>query len=98
MVARGVHPGTIQDLQTGCEKTVVLMDHSCPQACLEKDFLMLQGAISFGSAFEGWIAREEKEVVHHVLVPLTPPRGHTFHLEDDADGGRPSRNFVSVWS
>lgn len=59
---------------------------------------MLQGAISFGSAFEGWIAREEKEVVHHVLVPLTPPRGHTFHPEDDADGGRPSRNFVSVWS
>lgn len=77
---------------------MVLMDHSCPQACLEKDFLMLQGAISFGSAFEGWIAREEKEVVYHVLVPLTPPRGHTFHLEDDADGGRPSRNFVSVWS
>ncbi|NWX38639.1 IPIL1 protein, partial [Notiomystis cincta] len=43
---------------------------------------VLQQAIGVGSAFEGWTAREE-EVVYRVLVPLTPPRGHTFHLERD---------------
>ncbi|NXA92004.1 IPIL1 protein, partial [Melanocharis versteri] len=55
-------------------------------------FPVLQRAIGFGSAFEGWTAREE-EVVYRVLVPLTPPRGHTFHLERDTDKQRPGRNF-----
>ncbi|NXA66266.1 IPIL1 protein, partial [Mohoua ochrocephala] len=53
---------------------------------------VLQRAVGFGSAFEGWTAREE-EVVYRVLVPLTRPRGHTFHLELDTDEQRPGRNF-----
>ncbi|NXI31219.1 IPIL1 protein, partial [Sterrhoptilus dennistouni] len=48
--------------------------------------------IGFGSAFEGWSAREE-EVTYCVLVPLTPPVGHVFYLEPDTDQQRPGRNF-----
>ncbi|NXD92556.1 IPIL1 protein, partial [Chaetorhynchus papuensis] len=54
---------------------------------------VLQRAIGFGSAFEGWTAREGEEVVYRVLVPMTPPPGHTFRLERDADEQRPGRNF-----
>ncbi|NWV64021.1 IPIL1 protein, partial [Malurus elegans] len=52
----------------------------------------LQRAIGVGSAFEGWTAFV-KEAEYRVLVPLTPPCGHTFNLELDTDGDRPGRNF-----
>ncbi|NWS10367.1 IPIL1 protein, partial [Pachyramphus minor] len=53
---------------------------------------MPQRAIGVGSAFEGWSPREE-DAVYSVLVPLTPPPGYTFHLERDASGQLPGRNF-----
>ncbi|NXO42474.1 IPIL1 protein, partial [Locustella ochotensis] len=53
---------------------------------------VLQQPIGFGSAFEGWSAREQ-EVVYRVLVPLTPPLGHFFHLEPDTGHQSPGRNF-----
>ncbi|NXB74829.1 IPIL1 protein, partial [Donacobius atricapilla] len=40
----------------------------------------LQRAIGVGSAFEGWSPREQ-DVVYQVLIPMTPPLGHSFHLE-----------------
>ncbi|NXO97866.1 IPIL1 protein, partial [Certhia brachydactyla] len=55
-------------------------------------FPVLQQTIGFGSAFEGWTAREE-DIVYHVLIPLTPPLGHTFYLEYDTDQQTPGRNF-----
>ncbi|NXN90762.1 IPIL1 protein, partial [Bombycilla garrulus] len=55
-------------------------------------FPVLQQAIGFGSAFEGWTALG-REVTYHVLLPLTPPVGHTFHLERDPDQRWPGRNF-----
>ncbi|NXT70312.1 IPIL1 protein, partial [Chaetops frenatus] len=53
---------------------------------------VLQRAIGVGSAFEGWSPREQ-DVVYQVLVPMTPPRGHSFHLELDTAGQRQVRNF-----
>ncbi|NWR53249.1 IPIL1 protein, partial [Regulus satrapa] len=53
---------------------------------------VLQRAIGVGSAFEGWSPREQ-DVVYSVLIPMTPPRGHSFHLELDTEGQRPVRNF-----
>ncbi|NXQ22371.1 IPIL1 protein, partial [Peucedramus taeniatus] len=53
---------------------------------------VLQRAIGVGSAFEGWSPREQ-DVVYHVLIPMTPPRGHSFHLELDSEGRRHVRNF-----
>ncbi|NWY66506.1 IPIL1 protein, partial [Erithacus rubecula] len=53
---------------------------------------VLQKAIGFGSAFEGWTSRE-KEVLYRVLIPMTPPLGHIFHVERDTDQQNPGRNF-----
>ncbi|NXY31889.1 IPIL1 protein, partial [Pomatorhinus ruficollis] len=53
---------------------------------------VLKRAIGVGSAFEGWSPREQ-DVVYRVLIPMTPPRGHSFHLELDSAGQRHVRNF-----
>ncbi|KAM3673224.1 inositol 1,4,5-trisphosphate receptor-interacting protein-like 1 [Ammospiza maritima maritima] len=53
---------------------------------------VLQGAIGVGSAFEGWSPREQ-DVVYQVLIPMTPPRGHSFHLELGTAWQRRLRNF-----
>ncbi|NWS24746.1 IPIL1 protein, partial [Polioptila caerulea] len=53
---------------------------------------VLHRAIGVGSAFEGWSPREE-DVVYRVLIPMTPPRGHSFHLELDGAEQRQVRNF-----
>ena len=85
----------VQDLQTGCRRTNALMDNfiTVLRRALNGTFLpVLHQAIGFGSAFEAWTAREE-DVVYRVIVPMTPPRGHTFHLELDTDEQRPGRNF-----
>ncbi|NXM92655.1 IPIL1 protein, partial [Oenanthe oenanthe] len=52
----------------------------------------LKRAIGVGSAFEGWSPREQ-DVVYQVLIPMTPPRGHSFHLELDSAEHRHVRNF-----
>ncbi|NWX60396.1 IPIL1 protein, partial [Promerops cafer] len=49
-----------------------------------------QQAIGVGSAFEGWSPHAQD--VYRVLVPLSPPPGHAFHLELDTAGIFP-RNF-----
>ncbi|NWT17874.1 IPIL1 protein, partial [Vireo altiloquus] len=53
---------------------------------------VLHQAIGVGSAFEGWSPREQ-DCVYRVLIPMTPPRGHTFHLELDTAGQRHGRDF-----
>ncbi|XP_016154431.1 PREDICTED: inositol 1,4,5-trisphosphate receptor-interacting protein-like 1 [Ficedula albicollis] len=53
---------------------------------------VLQRAIGVGRAFEGWSPCEE-DVVYQVLIPMTPPRGHSFHLELDSAEQRQGRNF-----
>ncbi|KAM7035930.1 inositol 1,4,5-trisphosphate receptor-interacting protein-like 1 [Passerculus sandwichensis] len=85
----------VQDLQTGCNRTMALIDNflTVLRRALSRTFYpVLQQAIGIGSAFEGWTAREE-EVVYQVLVALTPPLGHLFHLERDTDQQKPGRNF-----
>uniref|UniRef100_A0A8C9UHS1 Inositol 1,4,5-trisphosphate receptor-interacting protein-like 1 n=2 Tax=Serinus canaria TaxID=9135 RepID=A0A8C9UHS1_SERCA len=85
----------VQDLQTGCNRTMALIDNfiSVLRRVLSRTFYpVLQQAIGIGSAFEGWTAREE-EIVYQVLVPLTPPLGHVFHLERDTDQQKAGRNF-----
>ncbi|NWV54623.1 IPIL1 protein, partial [Daphoenositta chrysoptera] len=53
---------------------------------------VLQRAIRVGSAFEGWSPREQ-DFVYRVLIPMTPPQGHSFHLELDTAEQRHGRNF-----
>ncbi|NWV29162.1 IPIL1 protein, partial [Origma solitaria] len=51
-----------------------------------------EGAIGVGSAFEGW-SSSERDVVYRVLVPLNPPLGHAFHLEQESAGQMSARTF-----
>ncbi|XP_063011847.1 inositol 1,4,5-trisphosphate receptor-interacting protein-like 1 [Melospiza melodia melodia] len=51
-----------------------------------------QEAIGVGSAFEGW-SPHDWDGVYHVLVPLNPPPGHTFHLELNSTGQVADRTF-----
>ncbi|CAN8212566.1 unnamed protein product [Coccothraustes coccothraustes] len=85
----------VQDLQEGCTWTRTLMEHFAIyfRRVLSNSFYpVLQGAIGVGSAFEGWSPREE-DVVYQVLIPMTPPQGHSFHLELGTAGQRRLRNF-----
>ncbi|XP_058711571.1 inositol 1,4,5-trisphosphate receptor-interacting protein-like 1 [Poecile atricapillus] len=85
----------VQDLQRGCEWITDLMDKYATffGLVLSNSFYpVLQRAIGVGSAFEGWSPREQ-DVVYRVLVPMTPPRGHSFHLELDTAGHTQVRNF-----
>ncbi|XP_027562193.1 inositol 1,4,5-trisphosphate receptor-interacting protein-like 1 [Neopelma chrysocephalum] len=85
----------VQDLKRGCEDTTVLMGHFTfvfGHLFSDGSYPVPQQAIGVGSAFEGWTPWEE-DVVYCVLVPLTPPPGHTFHLEMDTSGRIPGRNF-----
>ncbi|XP_027558197.1 inositol 1,4,5-trisphosphate receptor-interacting protein-like 1 [Neopelma chrysocephalum] len=84
-----------QDLERGCEMTSDIMDIFISvfgHLLSDSSYPVPQGAIGVGSAFEGWSPREE-DVVYCFLVPLTPPAGHTFHLEMDTSGHIPGRNF-----
>ncbi|NXX28461.1 IPIL1 protein, partial [Nicator chloris] len=54
-----------------------------------------QAAIGVGSAFEGWSPRAEG-AVYSVLVPLSPPPGHAFHLELDNAGMLQRNSCVRV--
>ncbi|XP_077034096.1 inositol 1,4,5-trisphosphate receptor-interacting protein-like 1 [Agelaius phoeniceus] len=85
----------VRDLQEGCMWTRRLMEHFAIyfRRVLSNSFYpVLQGAIGVGSAFEGWSPREQ-DVVYQVLIPMTPPRGHSFHLELGTAGQRRLRNF-----
>ncbi|XP_062351421.1 LOW QUALITY PROTEIN: inositol 1,4,5-trisphosphate receptor-interacting protein-like 1 [Cinclus cinclus] len=85
----------VQDLQAGCEWTMNLMDKYAVYFghVLSNSFYpVLHQAIGVGSAFEGWSPREQ-DVVYQVLIPMTPPRGHSFHLELDSAEHRQVRNF-----
>ncbi|KAK2527536.1 hypothetical protein Q9966_010310 [Columba livia] len=47
-------------------------------------------AISVGNDIDGMSQRED-QAAYHLLVPLKPPRGHSFHLEMDTVEAMPAR-------
>ncbi|RMC02935.1 hypothetical protein DUI87_20128 [Hirundo rustica rustica] len=85
----------VQDLKKGCRWTSTLMKNFAiyfQHALANSFYPVLHRAIGVGSAFEGWSPREQ-DVVYQVLVPMTPPRGHSFHVEQETAGQRHTRNF-----
>ncbi|XP_032917784.1 inositol 1,4,5-trisphosphate receptor-interacting protein-like 1 [Catharus ustulatus] len=85
----------VQDLQAGCEWTTNLMNNYMiyfGHVMTNSFYPGLQRAIGVGSAFEGWSPREQ-DVLYKVLIPMTPPQGHSFHLELDSAEQRHVRNF-----
>ncbi|XP_014805984.1 PREDICTED: inositol 1,4,5-trisphosphate receptor-interacting protein-like 1 [Calidris pugnax] len=66
------------------------------QARLANSFFpVLEPAIGVGSTFEGWSPCGHG-VVYCLLVPLKPPRGHTFHLELGSVEGMPAKSHIRV--
>ncbi|XP_032917780.1 inositol 1,4,5-trisphosphate receptor-interacting protein-like 1 [Catharus ustulatus] len=85
----------VQELQAGCEWSKNLMDNFAlyfGHVLANSFYPGLQRAIGVGSAFEGWSPREQ-DIVYQVLIPMTPPQGHSFHLELDSAEERHVRNF-----
>ncbi|NXP38198.1 IPIL1 protein, partial [Leiothrix lutea] len=71
-----------------------LMDkltHVFRQGLSDSFYPVPQQAIGVGSAFEGW-SPHAQDLVYRVLVPLSPPPGHAFHVELDT-AGMLQRNF-----
>ncbi|XP_074004888.1 inositol 1,4,5-trisphosphate receptor-interacting protein-like 1 [Numenius arquata] len=67
----------------------VVSDLLCACRILSSNSFMplLQPAVSVGGYREGWSAGEE-DLVYRLLVPLKPPPGHSFHLEQGSKGDK----------
>ncbi|XP_068039095.1 LOW QUALITY PROTEIN: inositol 1,4,5-trisphosphate receptor-interacting protein-like 1 [Anomalospiza imberbis] len=84
----------VLDLDKGCQLITDLMDkltHIFGQGLSNSFYPVPQQAVGVGSTFEGW-SPHAQDVVYRVLVPLSPPPGHAFHLELDT-AGMLQRNF-----
>ncbi|XP_063277688.1 inositol 1,4,5-trisphosphate receptor-interacting protein-like 1 [Prinia subflava] len=84
----------VLDLHKGCSLITDLADkltHVFRQGLSDGFYPVPQQAIGVGSAFEGW-SPHAQDVVYSVLVPLSPPPGHAFHLDLDT-AGMLQRNF-----
>ncbi|XP_053790776.1 LOW QUALITY PROTEIN: inositol 1,4,5-trisphosphate receptor-interacting protein-like 1, partial [Vidua chalybeata] len=84
----------VENLDKGCSVIIDLMGkliHIFGQGLSDSFYPVAQEAVRVGSAFEGWSPCAHN-VVYCVLVALSPPPGHTFHLEWDT-AGMPQRSF-----
>uniref|UniRef100_A0A803VNI8 Mab-21-like HhH/H2TH-like domain-containing protein n=1 Tax=Ficedula albicollis TaxID=59894 RepID=A0A803VNI8_FICAL len=78
----------VLDLDKGCSVITDLMDkltHVFGQGFSNGFYPVPQQAIGAGSPFEAWSPLAQ-DLVYCVLVPLSAPPGHAFHLELDAAG------------
>lgn len=85
----------VLDLDRGRAMVTLLMDNftrAFGHGSSNHFYPVLQQAIGVGSAFEGWRPRAEG-ALYQVLVPLSAPAGHAFHLEPDTGAKMPGRNF-----
>ncbi|XP_065717352.1 inositol 1,4,5-trisphosphate receptor-interacting protein-like 1 [Patagioenas fasciata] len=83
----------VQPLYRDCKSVMSLMEtfiHLYQYIFSNTYFPVLEKAIEVGSAFEGWSPRGE-DITYRLILPLKPPRGHTFHLEPGSVW--PMRNF-----
>ncbi|XP_054135035.1 LOW QUALITY PROTEIN: inositol 1,4,5-trisphosphate receptor-interacting protein-like 1 [Melozone crissalis] len=84
----------VLDLDKGFSMITDLVDkliHVFGEGLSNSFYPVPQPAMGIGSAFEG-CGPHAQDVVHRLLVPLSPPPGHAFHLELDTAGGV-QRNF-----
>ncbi|XP_041336164.1 LOW QUALITY PROTEIN: inositol 1,4,5-trisphosphate receptor-interacting protein-like 1 [Pyrgilauda ruficollis] len=78
----------VENLDKGCSMIIDPVDKLTEIFCQglsDSFYLVPQEAIGVGSVFEGWGPRA-CDAVYCVLVPLSPPPGHAFHLELDTAG------------
>ncbi|XP_063251089.1 inositol 1,4,5-trisphosphate receptor-interacting protein-like 1 [Prinia subflava] len=85
----------VEELERGCSVAAELMEslRNVFVDSLSNGLYPVPGeAIGVGSAFEGWSPREW-DGVYRVLVPLSPPPGHAFLLEENSAGQMAARTF-----
>ncbi|XP_060643728.2 inositol 1,4,5-trisphosphate receptor-interacting protein-like 1 [Anolis sagrei] len=88
------------DLKNVCDfvETFVndLLDEGRKTLPYQNTLPLMENCIGVGSAFEGWhIQRLSKPFT--VLVPLLPPKGHSFQIESsDAEGGPSKHGHILV--
>ncbi|XP_015726164.1 inositol 1,4,5-trisphosphate receptor-interacting protein-like 1 [Coturnix japonica] len=77
-----------------CEQILLLFGrliNLCQYLVSDTFFPVPERPIGVGSAYEGWCP-PENEPIFCLLVPLSAPRGHVFHLDLGAAGELPARN------
>ncbi|XP_050567098.1 inositol 1,4,5-trisphosphate receptor-interacting protein-like 1 [Cygnus atratus] len=85
----------VQNIQVNCrviQSMVGDLIHFTQRSLTNTFYPVLHSPIGVGSTFEGWSPRDNDTVVYHLLVPMTAPRGHSFHLELGNEEELPSRN------
>uniref|UniRef100_A0A8C3R9S5 IPIL1 protein n=1 Tax=Cyanoderma ruficeps TaxID=181631 RepID=A0A8C3R9S5_9PASS len=78
----------VEELERGCSVTAELAEslrRVFVDSMSNSFYPVPQEAIRVGIAFEGWSPREW-DGVYRVLLPLSPPPGHAFHLEPNSAG------------
>ncbi|XP_066495737.1 inositol 1,4,5-trisphosphate receptor-interacting protein-like 1 [Tiliqua scincoides] len=58
----------------------------------QNPLLLLENCIGVDSAFEGWHTQKASSKAFCVLVPISPPKGHSFHVEMSDVEGAPSKH------
>ncbi|KAH1178520.1 inositol 1,4,5-trisphosphate receptor-interacting protein-like 1 [Mauremys mutica] len=75
--------GVSEDLASTCEFVEGLVNsllEVCQVLTCQTFLPQLENCIGMDSAFEGWFPHRDSEA-YRVLVPLLPPKGHSFRLE-----------------
>ncbi|XP_069639068.1 inositol 1,4,5-trisphosphate receptor-interacting protein-like 1 [Haliaeetus albicilla] len=73
------------------DKMVDELLHMCQMLSRNSFMPRLKPAVVLRSALEGWSLCKD-DAAYNLLVPLNPPRGHSFHLELGNRGESPARN------
>ncbi|XP_067396450.1 LOW QUALITY PROTEIN: inositol 1,4,5-trisphosphate receptor-interacting protein-like 1 [Emydura macquarii macquarii] len=86
--------GLAKDLASTCEFVEGLVNElleACRVLTHQTYLPQLENCIGVASAFEGWCPRGDPPT-YSVLVPLLPPKGHSFHLEMGTGEGTPGKH------
>uniref|UniRef100_A0A8B9BMP4 Mab-21-like HhH/H2TH-like domain-containing protein n=1 Tax=Anser brachyrhynchus TaxID=132585 RepID=A0A8B9BMP4_9AVES len=85
----------VQSIQFNCQMIKVMVGdllRFMRWSLMNTFYPVLHPPIGVGSAFEGWSPHDNNTIVYRLLVPMTAPRGHFFHLELGNEEELPSRN------
>uniref|UniRef100_A0A8C3B7Y0 Mab-21-like HhH/H2TH-like domain-containing protein n=1 Tax=Cairina moschata TaxID=8855 RepID=A0A8C3B7Y0_CAIMO len=85
----------VQHIQINCQVMMSMVGdllYFIKRSLSNTYFPVLHPPIGVGSAFEGWTPLEDYNIVYRIFVPITAPRGHSFHLELGNEEELPSKN------
>ncbi|XP_029139094.1 inositol 1,4,5-trisphosphate receptor-interacting protein-like 1 [Protobothrops mucrosquamatus] len=77
------------DMPSLCDFVEMLVNDLIEES-RNQNLLLLENCIGVGSAFEGWSTEASKTFC--ILVPILPPKGHSFHIETSDSEGAPGKH------